>query len=114
MVNNSNIDSWEAELNSNKSCRTNCLSLRRNNAFVNHQIKSDKIGEDIIYNTPAKSHQFKSEIRYINPAIYAKSINEEKDNMTQIQSKDNHQQEGCCSIKKRKIDKIEKNIDLNS
>ncbi|XP_036142156.1 coiled-coil domain-containing protein 34 [Monomorium pharaonis] len=67
MINDSGIDSWKTGSNSNGFARNEF-------GLVDHRANSD---EDAIV-TRVKNSSSGSEIRYINPAIYTESFNEER------------------------------------
>lgn len=79
MTNDNDIDSRKMGFDPNEF-------VRKRFGLVDH-VDS---GEDVTL-TRVKNSSSSSEIRYINPAIYTESINEEK-------SENDSEQEGCCQI----------------
>lgn len=78
MVNDSDIDSWKTESDSNESDQ-------RRITLVDRRANYDRTREDATKNSSSVP-----EIRYINPAIYTESIGEEEhDDVAQIHRPEN-------------------------
>ncbi|KAM0736667.1 hypothetical protein ACS0PU_006316 [Formica fusca] len=78
MVNDSDIDSWKTESDSNESDQ-------RRITLVDRRANYDRTREDA-----TKNSSYVPEIRYINPAIYTESIGEEEhDDVAQIHRPEN-------------------------
>lgn len=82
MINDSDIDSWKTESDSNESDQ-------RGIAIVDRRAHYDGNREDA-----AKNSSSGPEIRYINPAIYTESVGEEEhDDVAQIHRPDENDRE---------------------
>lgn len=81
MVNDSDVDSWKTESDSNESDQRG-INLDRRQHY-------DGTREDV-----AKTSSSGPEIRYINPAIYTESVGEdEHDDVAQIHRSDENERE---------------------
>lgn len=79
VINDSDIDSWKTESDSNESDQ-------RGIAIVDRRAHYDGNREDAAKNSSP-------EIRYINPAIYTESVGEEEHDVAQINRPDENDRE---------------------
>ncbi|XP_067210855.1 inner centromere protein isoform X2 [Linepithema humile] len=79
MVNDSDVDSWKTESECNGFGQGDGPNWQRKIALIDHHVHSNGTYGDATL-TRTKISKCGSEIRYINPAIYTESVDEEKRN----------------------------------
>lgn len=96
MVNDSDVDSWKTESESNGFGQGDGPNWRRKIALIDHVHSNGTYGDAT--STRTKISKCGLEIRYINPAIYTESVDEKERGAATRGSADDRKREGYCKI----------------
>nr|XP_012227703.1 PREDICTED: inner centromere protein [Linepithema humile] len=97
MVNDSDVDSWKTESECNGFGQGDGPNWQRKIALIDHHVHSNGTYGDATL-TRTKISKCGSEIRYINPAIYTESVDEEKRNAATRRPENDRKQEDRCKV----------------